>query len=96
MVLDLYNAKGKLKIGQVSWTELGPKKFPAFLSLSTASTPYACFTPLLVVHGALCRCFSHTVETFSNGFMHIQALLRWEKEKLEGKKCEFLDESYFL
>lgn len=96
MVVDfLYNAKGKLKVRQFSWT-FGPKQLPVFLSLSAASAP-TCFllTPLLVVHGALCRCFSHTVETFPNVSAHFQALLIWEKEKLE-RKNEFLDSSYFL
>lgn len=52
-------------------------------------------TPLLVVRGVRCRCFSHTVEMFPDVSVLVQALLIWEKEKLE-RNNEFLDWSYFL
>jgi hypothetical protein len=75
---------------------LGNDQFSGFLSLSAASTPTRfLLTPRLVVHGALNRCFSHTMETFPNVSVYFQALLIWEKEKLE-RKNEFLDWFYFL
>lgn len=82
LLLDLYNTKGNLKVRQFSY--VGPNQLPVFLLLSAASTHrYFFLTPRLVVHSILCRCFSHTVETFPNVSVHFQALLIWEKEKLE-------------